>query len=229
MSALFLSTLFQEDEDSADGGAKSSADLDLGTDKDDLKDQKDVKSDSDDSDEDNTNDDKDDVSDDNDSLDTEQDDSSSPNDSSDDTEATDDDNDSEEDDEVLNQKELVEQRKKLNRYNQLKSLVITYRNLDGIYDKLLKLDLPGGLPNTIRMFKDKIAYNRESLDKLLLDPIVFNNNTVSELTAIHNVYMSDLRAVSTNLKVLYNSSILNHTKDNRVILSIISRDAENRR
>jgi cobalamin biosynthesis protein CobT len=228
MSALFLSTLLQEDEDSADGSSKSSADLDLGTDKGDLKDQKDVKSDSDDSDEDNTNDDNNDVSDNN-SSDTETDDSSSPNDSSDDTEATDDDNDSEEDDEVLNQKELKEQRKKLNCYNQLKSLVVTYRNLDGIYDKLLKLDLPGELPNTVRMFKDKIAYNRESLDKLLLDPVIFNNNTISELTAIHNVYMSDLRAVSSNLKILYNSSILNHTKDNRAILGIISRDAENRR
>jgi cobalamin biosynthesis protein CobT len=228
MSALFLSTLLEEDENSADGGAKSSADLDLGTDKGDLKDQKDVKSDSDDSDEDNTNDDNDDVSDD-DSSDLDNSDSSSPNDSSDDTEATDDDNDSEEDEEVLNQKELEEQRKKLNRYNQLKSLVITYRNLDNIYEKLLKIDLPGNLPNTIRMFKDKIAYNRESLDNLLLDPVVFNNNTVSELTAIHNVYMSDLRAVAANLKILYNSSVLNHTKDNRAILSIISRDAENRR
>lgn len=108
-----------------------------------------------------------------------------------------DDIDSEKDD----SQNIIEKRKKLNLYGLFSNMVVSFKNLDDAFEKIANLDLPPSNAKFIAEVKNKVIFDLEAVNELILDLNAFTVRTYAELLAIYKIYYSDLLNMSEVLKL----------------------------
>ena len=67
-------------------------------------------------------------------------------------------------------------------------------------ENLLTSDLPDSNLETVRILRQHVSRNVESLDDLLSNAKIASSKTYEDLLVLHNIYTSDLNIVNQNLK-----------------------------
>lgn len=180
-----------KDSDSGDSTAEPVDGGDKETNNDLEQDKTDVESDKDDTDSDNPDDSTEDDAD-GDSPDGEDDDQSSAQDGNDTSTSAPFENDPE--------AEARNKEKKLSLYKQLKDIRSSFKNTSSMLETLLTSDLPDANLETVRILRNRVTSNLEALDDLLSNSKIASSKTYEDLVVLHNIYLSDLSILDTNLK-----------------------------
>ena len=90
--------------------------------------------------------------------------------------------------------------RKLALYKQLKDVRVSFKSTATILEKLLTSDLPDSNLETVRILRNRVSANVESLDDLLSNAKIASSKTYEDLLVLHNIYLSDLSVLDTNLK-----------------------------
>ena len=90
--------------------------------------------------------------------------------------------------------------KKSSLYTQLKEIRISFKSTVTMLETLLTSDLPDSNLETVRILRQHVSRNVESLDDLLSNAKIASSKTYEDLLVLHNIYTSDLNIVNQNLK-----------------------------
>ena len=117
------------------------------------------------------------------------------------------------DSDANDREKLKERSKRLFLYQSLIEIKELYISLADVYSAIDDFGVHPANAETLNSIKQKIDFNIAKLSELLTNEVFATSGSVASLQSIYNIYVSDLRAIDTNLKLFARASnIVTSTK-----------------